>query len=238
MSELRPEWTCVDCAVRVYDACGKPIPKPLGWAGGRCQHCRVNEVRKTEGKKAVAELEESLRRAREGRKGTAKSGRASNSRAESERRKEQVRVAHLEHPNWTPGQIAKKLQIPRRTVNRYFRDLGLSEPKSDALPNLARIELALKETIESDRDIARALGVEYVEVRDARKRLGIANYKERLHARRREQVAAVVGEHPEWTNRQVADEIGDPNVPVGKIRRELDLPRYAQGKRFVNPLAA
>jgi hypothetical protein len=232
---LRKEWLCVGCSLRVFNACGDEIPVPHGWADERCPRCRVDHVREIEGREESVALEEKLRhassarrRAREERDpAKPKAKRAPNS--DFGERKEKVRAAHLAHPDWDRKRVAEETGIPSRTVARYWRELGLVESKGP-LPNKDAIEQSLKGPIKSDRDVAAELGATYDEVNYVRKKLGIPNYTKRLHMDRQERVRAIVGEHPDWTNGQVLEAMGESHVPVGKIRRELDLPRYTAGK--------
>jgi len=54
--------------------------------------------------------------------------------------------------------------------------------------------------------------------------------------RRDERVAAAVAEHPDWTNDQIGEYIGEPGQAVGHTRRKLGLPRARQG--VTEPLAS
>jgi hypothetical protein len=247
--ERRAVWTCIDCGLRVYNACGDPIRQPTRWKDERCPHCRVERARATDGNETAKGLSYRLGLSRR-RQGFNKNGsgapeqpdpkRKGVTKEEVERRKEQVRTAHAEHPAWTRKRVAEETGVALRTVARYWQDLELSDPVTPREPTPTpsppgppidqRLERALRETVDSDKEISRCLAVDYGVVRDTRTALGIPSSTKRLHARRQGRVVAIVNEHPDWNNGRVAEAMGDLNAPVGQIRRELNLPRYKSGQ--------
>lgn len=54
---------------------------------------------------------------------------------------------------------------------------------------------------------------------------------------RRKRVTQVVGEHPDWTNQQVAEEIGAAAQAVQGDRLALDLPRLGPGQKSRDPIS-
>jgi hypothetical protein len=188
-AEMRREWVCVDCAMRVYNACGDPIPEPRGWADERCPHSRVERVKEADGFDAADEL-------------------------------------------------SVELGLSRRRKNNFNKS---GAPPSGPTPEPApldseAVECELRKTTDSDQEIARRLGVaEPHRVRNLRVELGIPTGQERRMAQLRANVERLVGEHPEWTNQQVADEIGESRTSVRGVRAALGLPAYRHGRRPVPP---
>jgi hypothetical protein len=114
------------------------------------------------------------------------------------------------------------------------------EVKPDPVPiDADAVERELRQTTDSDPDIAHRLGIDHHKVRNVRVDRGIASCHQRKAEERREQIAAILGEHPSWTDDQVAEKIGSSSRTVKRARNALCLPKppSRRGKRPVTSAA-
>jgi len=232
-AELREVWVCAGCAMRVYVACGDPIPEPRKWADSTCPHCRVNRCREAEGTKAAQLLGEKLgiwRKRGAFKKPISKrdegppTKRPGMSRDARRERKEAVKEAALAHPDRSNTDLAAEIGIDPRTVAHYRRELGLAPAKRGPTDEQReQVRRALAGPARPDTEIAEEVGCKVHHVSEARKALGIAPPARRAKAECERRVAAVIEQHPDWGPKRIAAEIGEPLNSVRRSRHALGL---------------
>jgi hypothetical protein len=234
-SELREVWVCAGCAMRVYVACGDPIPEPRKWEDSRCPHCRVSLARETEGNEAAQLLGEKLGiwrkhsafkkpiAKRDDEPPTKRPGMGRDARRE---RKEAVKEAALAHPDRSNAALAEEIGIDPRTVGHYRRELGLARMKTGLSDDeREQIAQALAGPARPDAEIANEMGVKESAVAEVRKNLGLSAPRQRAKAERERRVAEVLAAHPTWGPKKIAEEVG---VSLNSVRRSLAALRSAE----------
>lgn len=229
--ELRKVWVCVDCAMRVRNRSGRPIPQPAKWEDGRCPKCRLELAFDEGGSDAEAEMGERLglrrRRPTMAKKPDEKLPKPSRTSAEVDALRERVREVVLAHPDWNGERIGEEVGIPARTATRYRNQLGLSRQVGLTDEQREQIERALTGEPQTDAAIAEAAGVKTFTVVEVRRKLGLPPLRTRVKRERERRVAEVAAEHPEWGYKRIAAELGEPRNNVRRALSAIKKPAAA-----------
>jgi hypothetical protein len=122
--------------------------------------------------------------------------------------------------------LQEKLLKKRRTRPNPFTRRGGEERKPPKPVGITpekqeAIDAALRDTFDTDAAIAESVGVPISAVTATRDREAIPTSTERRTQARAKRVAAVLAEHPDWTNKKVADHLGIRTSAVGHARNIL-----------------
>jgi hypothetical protein len=131
----------------------------------------------------------------------------------------------LEAAKELEDELVKRRKRPRPFTHSPNEAKKKPKPVGVTAEQQEGIDAALRETFDTDAGIAESVGVPISAVTATRDREGIPNSTERRTQARAKQVAAVLAEHPDWTNRKVADHLGIRTSAVGHARNILGLDR-------------
>jgi hypothetical protein len=190
-AELRRDWICTDCAVRVYNACKDMIPRPDGWIGDRCLRCaRADEEPHDKARRLLAEGKAPSRVCVKG---------------VSKKWMRECQAELIEAGELDPEQIKKRTPSDKP-----------KKPPSELPEKRRQAEALLKEDPElSNKEIASRVGVHKGTVAKARKRLGIEDSR----AIRRAAARAVIEADPGLSDKEVKARLKRP--VTAPVLREL-----------------
>jgi hypothetical protein len=196
-AELRRDWICTDCAVRVYNACKDLIERPDGWVGDRCLRCaRADEDPHDKARRMLSE------------------GRAPSRvcvKGVSKKWMRECQAELIEAGELDPDKIRKQTPSDKPAKPKQ------PKPQQEGPPEKQRkAEALLREDPElSNKEIGIRVGVHKGTVAKARKRLGIADSR----ALRRAAAKAVIEADPGLTDAQTKARLKRP--VTGPVIREL-----------------
>lgn len=130
----------------------------------------------------------------------------------------------LEASNSLQEKLLKKRRTrPNPFTHREGQERKRPKPKPIVITAEQQegIDAALRDTFDTDAAIAESVGVPISAVTATRDREGIPMSTERRTLARAERVGAVLAEHPDWTNRQVAEHLEINASAVGHARNIL-----------------
>lgn len=198
MPELRPEWTCSECAVRCYRATGEPFPRPVGWVGDRCVPCsRDNET----------PIESARRQVLEGKKNSRIMVKGIDAATLNQMRAEAIEAGDLD-----PEAVARKPK-PKPDPDRI---------KEDDRPKVPGVEAALKDDpARTNQAVGDELGVRTQTVAATRRLLGLPDAITAGKERRGEEIRQALRDHPGLSDAEIGRRLGLAKNTIGAVRRKL-----------------
>lgn len=208
MAELRTEWVCTACAMRVYNACHDPIPAPNGWdlTEGRCLACADDENPE----------EYAVRMLLAGRANSRIYAKGVSNKWLDAKRRELVESGDLD-----PATVQQR---PKPDPN------GVAVKDRDKVP---AIEEALRaDPAQSNRALKVRLGVaSQTTIAKVRKALGLQSAQAVEKEQRMEKIRQAFEDNPDLGDEGVARLLGLSTPTVGAARRKLGVPKLKPGPK-------